>query len=72
MIKDLAVILGLILVLIGGFMAVVNEYGAYQCKNYAKITGKETHWMTFDVCYIKTKQGFQRYDEYKMRAVTNE
>ena len=72
MIKDTTIILGLFLGLMASFATIANGYGAYQCNNYAKITGKETRWAMFDACYIKTKQGFQRYDEYKMRAITNE
>lgn len=49
-----------------------NEYSRYQCSNYERIAGKETRYANFDTCYVKTAQGFQRWDEYKLRAAASE
>jgi len=49
-----------------------NAYIRYQCEKYAQITGKDTRYVEFDSCYIKTSEGFQRWDEYKARAVASE
>lgn len=54
------------LVLIG------NEAERNACANYQKTTGKETRFFNFDQCYIKTEDGFQRWDEYKVRAAASE
>jgi hypothetical protein len=58
--------------LIGGAMVVGHFYGTYQCDNYARITGKETKFAAFDICYIKTADGWQRWDEYTKRAIASE
>lgn len=42
------------------------------CSNYQENTGKPTKWEFADACYIKTESGWQRWDEYKARATTNE
>lgn len=49
-----------------------NFYGGYQCGNYAAITGKETKWLAFDSCYVKTERGWQKWDEYTARAIASE
>lgn len=49
-----------------------DAYTRYQCSNYQEITGRETKWATMDSCYIKTDAGFQRWDEYKARAVASQ
>ena len=49
-----------------------NEYGRYLCSNYERIAAKETSYANFDTCYIKTAQGYQRWDEYKIRAAASE
>ena len=68
-------ILGFVFILMA-FVAVsaigTNAYMKYQCKNYARITGKETRYAEFDICYVETDRGFQRWDEYKARAVASE
>ena len=50
----------------------MNAYNNYACKNYEKVTGKQTVFMQFDSCYVMTAAGFQRWDEYKLRSITNE
>lgn len=67
----LPIMLG-ILLFVGSFLWLVNAGNRYQCNNYRELTGIETKWVTLDVCYIKTPSGWQRWDEYKARAVTNE
>ena len=42
------------------------------CNNYSMITGKEVTRMFLDDCYVKTEQGFQRWDEYKARSTASE
>lgn len=62
----------IVLFCFGVFAIVVNEYTNYQCNNYQQLTGKETKYVQFDICYIKTDAGWQRYDEYKARAIASE
>lgn len=65
-----------VLILIGSVIGLLtvglNYFNAYQCENYEEITGKRTKYANFDACYIETAEGFQRYDEYKARAVASE
>ena len=49
-----------------------NEYHRYKCSNYEKITAKQTRYANFDSCYVKTTQGYQRWDEYKSRIIASE
>ena len=49
-----------------------NSYGRYQCTQYEAVTGKQTKWVTLDECYVKTADGWQRWDEYKARATASE
>ncbi len=53
-------------------LVLLNFYGQYQCENYKTITGKNTKYARFDICYIETETGFQRWDEYKARSVASE
>lgn len=74
--KGLGIIFGSVLlvavaIFVFGFIP-ANIYGRYACENYARITGKETRYANFDECYVKTAQGFQRWDEYKARALASE
>lgn len=57
---------------VGSLLFVANLFMAYQCENYQTITGKETKYAQLDSCYVKTPQGWQRYDEYKMRIIASE
>ena len=63
------VVIGLIL---GAIVFAADIYGRYVCSNYELLTGKETKWVSFDVCYVKAAEGWQRYDEYKFRSVASE
>ena len=56
----------------GGIFLFGHFYGQYQCGNFAQITGKQTRWASFDSCYIKSAQGWERWDEYKLRAAASE
>lgn len=51
---------------------ITEFYGRYQCGFYGEMTGKETKWHALDACYIKTDAGWQRWDEYKARAIASE
>lgn len=61
-----------IVVLFGGIAIFGHFYGTYQCSNYNHITGKETRYAAFDTCYIKTADGWQRWDEYVRRGAASE
>ena len=54
------------------FAFVSDRYLNYQCNNYQQLTGKTTRHVRLDACYIKTEKGFQRWDEYKIRAAASE
>lgn len=58
--------------LFGGLMLGANYWGSYQCENYEKVTGKATKWVFMDECYVQTNVGWQRWDEYKDRAIASE
>jgi hypothetical protein len=45
---------------------------SYKCSSYAEMTGKRTEYKWFDSCYVETKDGWQRWDEYKVRAAASE
>ena len=64
MLQDFCFIMVVLLVVIFG---IGNTAGAYTCKNYQDVTGIQTKWVTIDACYIKTDNGWQRWDEYKAR-----
>lgn len=68
----IGIVLLIFVSVVGGLLIVVNWFGSYQCHNYAAITGKNTKWATMDVCYIETKDGWQRWDEYVKRATGSE
>jgi hypothetical protein len=74
--KDFLKFLSALVLLLGGFFcalgAFAHYYGQYQCANYARITGKATQWAALDTCYIQTAEGWQRWDEYKIRATASE
>ncbi len=74
-----AELLGILAVMVVGLgllfaviMVLGHLYASYQCSNYAQITGKETRFAAFDICYIKTADGWQRWDEYVKRAAASE
>ena len=58
--------------LFGSIFVAAHFYGQYQCTNYQVATSKETKFVPFDTCYVKTKDGWQRWDEYKLRAAASE
>ena len=64
--------LAVLAVIVAGLMLSYNFLGKYTCDNYHKVTGKETKWVFMDECYIKTNAGWQRWDEYKNRAIASE
>ena len=65
-----ALVIGLSLLFAGaiGFARLINSI---ECDAYAEMVGLETE-MAFTHCYIRTPDGFERFDMYKARAVTNE
>lgn len=58
--------------LFGGIMLGANYWASYKCGNYEKATGKATKWIFMDDCYVQTDAGWQRWDEYKDRAIASE
>ncbi len=50
----------------------LDSYEQYRCENYKDIAGKNVRYAHFDACYIETKNGFQRWDEYKARSIASE
>ena len=56
----------------GGLMLGANGWEQYTCNNYERVTGKETKWVFMDECYVSTTVGWQRWDEYKDRAIASE
>lgn len=57
---------------VGGLMLGANYWESYKCGNYEEVTGKATKWIFMDECYVQTDAGWQRWDEYKDRAIASE
>ena len=66
--------LGGVVVFIGSLTAGVvfsqNAYGRYQCEQYARVTGRATHYVNFDGCYVQRDGKWMRWDEYKLAYAT--
>ena len=60
------------IVVVGIFLVGINEFTRYQCNNFHRITGKNVKYANMDACYIETPTGYQRWDEYKLRAAASE
>ena len=71
-IEFFATLLLVIGLLFGGIMLGANYWESYKCGNYEKVTGKATKWIFMDECYVQTNAGWQRWDEYKDRAIASE
>ena len=57
--------------LFSGLMgAAANAYGRYQCEQYAQVTGRATHYVNFDGCYVQRDGKWMRWDEYKLAYAT--
>ena len=42
---------------------IVNMARAWQCGNYTEVTGRDSKYISFDSCYVKTVDGgWIRYD----------
>ena len=54
------------------FLSIGSYLESYNCSSYAEMTGKRTEYKWFDSCYVETKDGWQRWDEYKVRAAASE
>lgn len=65
----LAAVFGGILLLA---LAGADLEGRYECYSYQKVTGIETKWRFLNACYVKTPNGWQRWDEYKLRNITHQ
>ena len=64
MFKDFMVLMVILIIIVCG---IGNTAGVYTCKNYQDVTGITARWVTLDACYVKTQEGWQRWDEYKVR-----
>ena len=53
-------------------LGALDLFARYQCSNFQTITGKATKYATLDSCYVSAAEGWQRWDEYKARAVASE
>jgi len=73
--KDLLIVACItIAVLLAVFapIAALIEFSEWRaCANYQAMTGKATKRITLDACYVQTDSGWQRWDEYKARAVAS-
>jgi hypothetical protein len=72
LIKIFALLILLFAVVVSGVVLLSNWYGDYQCGKYEMVVGKQTKWITFDECYVQVNNGWQRWDEYKIRAAASE
>lgn len=74
--KEMIRTLGVVALILGAMavagMLICDAISRYSCNNYENVSGVETRYITFDTCYINTERGWQRWDEYKVRAFTNE
>jgi hypothetical protein len=59
----------LIILVIGVPLELIHRH---QCNNYSEVTGKRTDYRVLDSCYVETAEGWQRWDEYKNRAIASE
>ena len=50
----------------------INYFVYRSCLNYSEVTGRATVYKHFDSCFVQTPQGYQRWDEYKNRAIASE
>jgi hypothetical protein len=44
----------------------------YQCSNYGEVTGRETKYILFNGCYVKTSKGLIPRSEFSIRAATHQ
>jgi hypothetical protein len=70
--RELFVLVFLVIAGIVGVCFSVDLLSQRSCNNYERLTGTETQYERFDSCYVRTSAGFQRWDEYKARAVASE
>jgi hypothetical protein len=70
--KELIIFICLIIGTPVGLIILENSFQEYQCNQYEEITGKETKYSPFDKCYISTENGWQRWDEYKVRVIAKD
>ena len=70
MLKEFLLVIALPATVLSSIIFFVGEvHGSYQCNNYSDMTGKNVKYIIFDICYIETEDGWQRYDEYKSRNI---
>ena len=70
--KFCLVIVALGVICTGPFILGANLLSSYQCNNYQRVTGVQTKYVALDTCYVHTAKGWQRWDEYKTRAIASE
>jgi hypothetical protein len=59
-IKIVGSIIGLVIFIVIVFLVAGNMVNEYKCESYSRISGKETYYNNFDICYVEGK----RWDEY--------
>ena len=67
MFKHLVIFFSCTIVYIGAICFWINKYETYACNNYEIVTGTETKYSSFDACYVKTPDGWNRWSEYVSR-----
>ncbi len=55
-----------------GLMFGANSFAGYQCGNYARITGRPTHYQNFDQCYIQRDGKWYGEKEYLLAYAVSE
>lgn len=58
-------IIYIVCILIIGAVFLDVEWSRWSCSNYEEVTGKATHFIAFDACYVENSEGDMiRYDSY--------
>lgn len=65
-------VIGLVLAVLLFALLLIAPMETYTCHNYEQVTGIETKYKLMDACYVSTADGWQRWDEYKVRATASE
>lgn len=55
-------------VVIGLFIYGIDAYSEWQCDNYNELTGRDTKYINFDVCYVNVNDEWVRYDSNYRRV----
>ena len=76
MVGDLIKVFGCILGIVLGLMLlavfVSDSWARYTCANFENVTGKNTRYVAFDVCYIKHDGEWMRYPDYQKTLIARD